>query len=80
MYIQDVQWWHAIQYQVFKYLIYWWITEYGGLGLDYTYSVAMGEALGNVTCGAIPMAIAVQTDMATPALARYFIISIDITI
>lgn len=45
--------------------------EYGGLGLDYTYSVAMGEALGNVNCGAIPMAIAVQTDMATPALARF---------
>ncbi|XP_042883262.1 probable acyl-CoA dehydrogenase 6 [Penaeus japonicus] len=45
--------------------------EYGGLGLDYTYSVAMGEALGNITCGAIPMAVAVQTDMATPALARF---------
>ena len=44
--------------------------EYGGLGLDYSYSVAVGETLGHVNCGAIPMAIGVQTDMATPALAR----------
>ncbi|MCP5264975.1 MAG: acyl-CoA dehydrogenase family protein [Burkholderiaceae bacterium] len=45
--------------------------EYGGLGLDYSYSVAMTEALGFVDCGGIPMAIGVQTDMATPALARF---------
>lgn len=45
--------------------------EYGGLGLDYRYSVATAEALGTINCGAIPMAIAVQTDMATPALARF---------
>ncbi|XP_071516118.1 probable acyl-CoA dehydrogenase 6 isoform X2 [Panulirus ornatus] len=45
--------------------------EYGGLGLDYTYSVATSEALGTIHCGAIPMAVAVQTDMATPALANY---------
>jgi citronellyl-CoA dehydrogenase len=45
--------------------------EYGGMGLDYSYSVAMAEALGDVACGAIPMAIGVQTDMATPALARF---------
>jgi len=43
----------------------------GGSGLDYTYSVAAAEALGSVMCGAIPMAIGVQTDMATPALARF---------
>ncbi|ESO96563.1 hypothetical protein LOTGIDRAFT_115779 [Lottia gigantea] len=46
-------------------------TEYGGLGLDYTYSVAMGEELGYINCGGVPMAIGVQTDMATPALARF---------
>ena len=44
---------------------------YGGAGLDYSYSVAMAEALGHINCGAIPMAIGVQTDMATPALARF---------
>jgi citronellyl-CoA dehydrogenase len=46
-------------------------TEYGGLGLDYTYAFAFAEALGHCTCAGIPMAIGVQTDMATPALARY---------
>ncbi|XP_066300484.1 probable acyl-CoA dehydrogenase 6 [Branchiostoma lanceolatum] len=45
--------------------------EYGGLGLDYSYNVAVAEELGNIKCGAIPMAIGVQTDMATPALARF---------
>ncbi len=46
-------------------------TEFGGAGLDYSYSVVMAEALGDVACGGIPMAIGVQTDMATPALARF---------
>ncbi len=46
-------------------------TEYGGMGLDYSYSVAFAEELGRCTCGGVPMAIGVQTDMATPALARY---------
>jgi citronellyl-CoA dehydrogenase len=46
-------------------------TEYGGLGLDYSYSVMMAQTLGHIPCGAIPMAIGVQTDMATPALARF---------
>ena len=46
------------------------VPEYGGLGLDYSFAVAANEALGTVTCGAIPMAVAVQTDMSTPALAR----------
>jgi citronellyl-CoA dehydrogenase len=44
---------------------------YGGAGLDYSYSMLMAETLGHVHCGAIPMAIGVQTDMATPALARF---------
>ncbi|XP_045207971.2 probable acyl-CoA dehydrogenase 6 [Mercenaria mercenaria] len=46
-------------------------TEYGGLGLDFSYSVAVAEELGAINCGAIPMAIGVQTDMATPALATF---------
>ncbi len=31
----------------------------------------LAETLGHVHCGAVPMAIGVQTDMCTPALARY---------
>ena len=45
--------------------------EYGGAGLDYSYSMAMAETLGHIHCGGVPMAIGVQTDMATPALARF---------
>lgn len=45
--------------------------EYGGLGLDYSYSMAMAETLGHIDCGAVPMAIGVHTDMCTPALARF---------
>jgi citronellyl-CoA dehydrogenase len=45
--------------------------KYGGMGLDYSFSVAMAEALGHIACGGVPMAIGVQTDMATPALARF---------
>jgi citronellyl-CoA dehydrogenase len=44
---------------------------YGGAALDYSYSLVMAEALGNTRCGGVPMAIGVQTDMATPALARF---------
>ena len=44
---------------------------YGGLGLDFSYSMVMAEALGNATCGGVPMAIGVHTDMCTPALARF---------
>ena len=45
--------------------------EYGGAELDYSYAMAMAEALGHIHCGGVPMAIGVQTDMATPALARF---------
>jgi citronellyl-CoA dehydrogenase len=45
--------------------------EYGGQGLDYSYAVMMAEELGGIRCGGVPMAIGVQTDMATPALARF---------
>ena len=47
------------------------------MGLDYSYSVAMAEALGHIHCGGVPMAIGVQTDMCTPALAK-FVASIDL--
>jgi citronellyl-CoA dehydrogenase len=45
--------------------------EFGGMGLDYSYALLMAETLGHIRCGAVPMAIGVQTDMATPALARF---------
>ncbi len=45
--------------------------EYGGMGLDYSYAILMAEELGGITCGGVPMGIGVQTDMATPALARF---------
>ena len=44
---------------------------YGGAGLDYSYSLMMAETLGHIRCGGVPMAIGVQTDMCTPALARF---------
>jgi len=43
----------------------------GGSGLDWSYAMVMAETLGNIRCGGVPMAIGVQTDMATPALARF---------
>ena len=45
--------------------------EFGGLELDYTYSVAFAEVLGEITCGGVPLAIGVQTDMCTPALSLH---------
>lgn len=43
--------------------------KYGGAGLDYSWTAAYVEALGEACeCNAIPMAIMVQTDMCTPAL------------
>ncbi len=44
---------------------------YGGMGLDYSYQMVATEELGWCSCGAIPMALGVQTDMATPALTRW---------
>lgn len=46
-------------------------TEYGGMGLDWSYGAVVAETLGHINCGGVPMAIGVQTDMATPALARF---------
>jgi citronellyl-CoA dehydrogenase len=44
---------------------------FGGMGLDYSYQAAATEELGGCSCGGLPMALGVQTDMATPALARW---------
>ncbi len=45
--------------------------KYGGMGLDWSYGAVVAETLGHIKCGGVPMAIGVQTDMATPALARF---------
>ena len=45
--------------------------DFGGLGLDYSYNLAFAEEIGRAYGGSIPMAVGVQTDMATPALARF---------
>ena len=45
--------------------------EDGGAGLDYSYGAVMAETLAHINCGGVPMAIGVQTDMATPALAHH---------
>ena len=42
----------------------------GGMGADHTYTLIAGEEMGRISCGGVPMAMAVQMAMATPALAR----------
>jgi len=44
---------------------------YGGLGLDYSYEMVAAEALGSCNSAGVALAIGVQTDMATPALAKF---------
>lgn len=45
--------------------------ENGGLGLDYSYNLVVAEELGQINVGGVALAMGVQTDMATPALARF---------
>jgi citronellyl-CoA dehydrogenase len=45
--------------------------EFGGLGLDYSYASVFNEATSTINAGGVKMALGVQTDMATPALARF---------
>ncbi len=45
--------------------------ENGGLGLDYSYNMVVAEEIGRCFSGGVSLAIGVQTDMATPALARF---------
>lgn len=46
-------------------------TEYGGMGLDYSYQIVFSEELGRIGSGGVSMGIGVQTDMATPAMAKF---------
>lgn len=45
--------------------------EFGGLGLDYSYSMVAAEEWGRALAGGVATALGVQTDMATPALAKH---------
>ena len=45
--------------------------EFGGSGLDFSYTMVSAEELGMVNGGSVPMAVGVQMAMATPALARF---------
>jgi citronellyl-CoA dehydrogenase len=41
------------------------------MGLDYSYNLVAAEELGTAHCGGVPLAVGVQTDMCTPAIARF---------
>ncbi|MGI9195937.1 MAG: acyl-CoA dehydrogenase family protein [Candidatus Nanopelagicales bacterium] len=45
--------------------------EFGGGGADHSFTYVLAQELGRVDCAGVPMAIAVETSMATPALAHY---------
>ena len=45
--------------------------KYGGLGLDYSYSLVFAEEMGRIQTGGVGMGIGIQTDMSTPALAKF---------
>jgi citronellyl-CoA dehydrogenase len=44
---------------------------YGGMAADHSFTLIAGEEMGRISCGGVPMAMAVQMSMATPALSRY---------
>ena len=45
--------------------------EYGGGGADHSFTVVFAEEIGKADLSGVPMALAVQASMATPALARF---------
>ena len=45
--------------------------KYGGLGLDYSYSIVFAEEMGRIQTGGVGMGIGIQTEMSTPALAKF---------
>jgi alkylation response protein AidB-like acyl-CoA dehydrogenase len=46
-------------------------TEYGGQDGDYFCSVVLSEEMARARCGGLGMAVAVQTDMATPPILKF---------
>lgn len=45
--------------------------KYGGEGLDYWYETIVLEECARIDCGGVPMAISVQSNMATPAIDEF---------
>lgn len=45
--------------------------KYGGAGGDYFMGIVLAEELARSGCGALAMAVAVQTDMATPPIMQF---------
>lgn len=45
--------------------------DYGGGGADHSFTVVFAEEIGRADIAGVPMALAVQASMATPALARF---------
>ncbi len=45
--------------------------KYGGQGMDFWAETAFIEELSQIDCGGVPMAITVQTNMATPAIDEF---------
>ena len=45
--------------------------EFGGQGADTTFTLILAEEMGRCDHGALPMALGVQVDMATPSLHRF---------
>ncbi|XP_070546313.1 probable acyl-CoA dehydrogenase 6 [Ptychodera flava] len=45
--------------------------EYGGMGLDFSYTMAFTEELGGIRCGGLPLSIGMQADVATPGLTSF---------
>ena len=54
--------------------------EYGGLGLDYSYAMVAHEEWGSASHGSVPMAVSVQTDMATPAAGSLWVRCTEATV
>jgi alkylation response protein AidB-like acyl-CoA dehydrogenase len=46
-------------------------TEYGGQGGDYFSAVVLSEEMARLSCGGLGMAVAVQSEMATPPVFRF---------
>ncbi|MCP5035467.1 MAG: acyl-CoA dehydrogenase family protein, partial [Actinomycetia bacterium] len=46
-------------------------TAFGGQDADHIFTLILAEEFGRCDHGSLPMALGVQTDMATPSLARF---------
>jgi citronellyl-CoA dehydrogenase len=46
-------------------------TEFGGLGLDYSYEIVAAEEMGHIAANGVSTSVGVQMNMCTPALAKY---------